>query len=59
MLRRELPVPESNAKLDAVDRIDVLEMVTRCGGRGESGTEIAGSVATGALLGSATVLAPK
>lgn len=54
-----LPVLAANVGLDAVDRIDASNMVTRCGGRGESGSEIAGSVAAGAVLGAATGLAPK
>jgi hypothetical protein len=54
-----LPVLAANVGLDAVDRIDASNMVTRCGGRGESGSEIAGSVATGAVLGAASGLAPK
>ena len=54
-----LPVLAANAGLDAADRIDASNMTTHCGGRGESGSEIAGSVATGAALGAATGLAPK
>lgn len=54
-----LPVLAVNVGLDTVDRIDASNMATRCGGRGESGEEIAGSVATGAVLGAATGLAPK
>jgi hypothetical protein len=54
-----LPVLAANAGLDAVDRIDASNMANRCGSRGESGSEIAGSVATGAVLGAATGLAPK
>jgi len=54
-----LPVLAANAGLDAVDRIDASNMANRCGARGESGAEIAGSVATGAALGAATGLAPK
>ena len=54
-----LPVLAANAGLDAADRIDASNMATRCGSRGESGSEIAGSVATGAVLGAATGLAPK
>ena len=54
-----LPVLAANAGLDAADRIDASNMATRCGGRGESGSEIAGSVVTGAALGAATGLAPK
>lgn len=54
-----LPVVAANAGLDAVDRVDASNMTTRCGGQGESGSEIAGSVATGAALGAVTGLAPK
>ena len=54
-----LPLLAANAGLDAADRIDASNMATRCGSRGESGSEIAGSVATGAVLGAATGLAPK
>ncbi len=54
-----LPVLAANAGLDAADRIDASNMTTRCGGQGESGSEIAGSVVTGAALGAATGLAPK
>lgn len=54
-----LPVVAANAGLDAVDRIDASNMLNRCGGRGETGSDIAGSVATGAVLGAATGMAPK
>lgn len=54
-----LPVLAANTALDTVDRVDASNMVTRCGGRGESADEIAGSVATGAVMGAATGLAPK
>ena len=54
-----LPVLAANAGLDAADRIDASNMANRCGGRGESGAEIAGSVAAGAALRAATGLAPK
>lgn len=54
-----LPVLAANVGLDTADRIDASNMLTRCGGQGESSREIAGSVATGAVLGAATGLAPK
>ena len=54
-----LPVLAANAGLDAVDRVDASNMANQCGGRGESGSEIAGSVAAGAAISAVTGLAPK
>ena len=54
-----LPVLAANAGLDTLDRVDASNMANQCGGRGESGREIAGSVAAGAAVSAVTGLAPK
>lgn len=54
-----LPVVAANAGLDVADRIDASNMATRCGAKGQSANEIAGSVVGGAALGVVSGVAPK
>ncbi len=49
-----LPVVLANAGLDYVDRVDASNMATRCGGRGQTESDILRDVSAGAALGVVT-----